>query len=80
MEEEKKIKNIEELEGMQVAFLFPQKQVSVVDLTARQAAIIIQILGFEIDEESDIVCYDDNQLDDLYGRKAPANNNKISAY
>ena len=71
MDENAKIKNIEELEGMQIAFLFPQKQVSVVDLTARQAAIIIQILGFEIDAESDIVCYDDNQLDDLYGRKNP---------
>lgn len=66
---EYKVKNIEELEGMKIAFLFPNNKVSVVDMTVRQAAILVSVLGFEVDEAGDIICYDDDQLDDLYGEK-----------
>lgn len=65
-----KITNIEQLEGLQVGFLFPDNQVSVVDLTAKQAAILVNVLGFAVDEEGDMICYDDNQLDDIYGKKS----------
>ena len=71
-EKKLKVKNIEELEGMQVGLLFPNKQVSVVDLTAKQAAIIVNVLGFAVDEAGDIICFDDEQLDDIYGAKRNA--------